>query len=69
MGRHIGRDEDGSKNTDEIGDVEEVRAARERWSVKLPAMQREPRSQLGGSAVSREEMTALVKEARSNSVG
>jgi hypothetical protein len=45
-----------------VGNGEDVRAAHQRWSVKMRGVQIEAQLQLSGRVVSREEVTALVKE-------
>lgn len=46
----------------EDDDDRKVRGERERWSVKMRGFQSDARVQLSSRLISREEVTALVKE-------
>lgn len=65
----LARAEDGRRNMDDVNDGRDAAAARDRWSMKMRGLQGEARVQLAGRAVSREEVTALVKKARLDSAG
>jgi hypothetical protein len=56
------RDED--RRAGHVGDTEAVRATRKQWAEKMRGYQFNARDQLSGRVVSREEVTALVKEGR-----
>lgn len=65
----LARDTDGCRNMDDVNDGRNASAARDRWSMKMRGLQGEARVQLAGRTVLREEVTALVKKARSDSAG
>jgi hypothetical protein len=56
------RNKDGRAGMVGVGNGEDVRAAHQRWSVNMRGVQIEAQLQLSGRVVSREEVTALVKE-------
>lgn len=63
----LAREKDGLRRMDDVNDDWDASATRERWSTKMRALQGEARAQLSGRVVSREEVTALVKDMRSKS--